>query len=57
MSWVIASFSGVGDAELAPEASDAAVQEVDLGLPARLDVLEHARLVPVGDVRAARRGR
>ena len=35
---------------LAPEADDAAVQEVDLGLPPRLDVLEHARLVVVGHV-------
>ena len=48
ISAAIVSLSGVGDAEAAAEADDAAVQVVDLGAPARLDVLEHAGLVVVG---------
>ena len=35
---------------LATESNDAAVQVVDLGRPSRLDVLQHRRLVVVGDV-------
>ena len=34
------------------EVDDGAVQEVDLGGPARLDVLQHRRLVVVGDLLA-----
>jgi hypothetical protein len=34
------------------ERDDRAVQKVDLGLAAGLDVLQHGRLVPVGDVPA-----
>ena len=40
------------DAVAVAERDDRAVQEVDLGLAAGLDVLEHRRLVPVGDVLA-----
>ena len=38
------------DAVLTPEADDAAVEPVDLGRPASLDVLEHRRLVAVRDL-------
>ena len=48
----IASFSGVGTPSSRAEASDAAVQVVDLGRPPRLDVLQHRRLVVVRDVLA-----
>src|SRR5205823_8440109 len=37
-------------AALLAEADDAAVEVVDLRLPPRLDVLEHRRLVAVGDL-------
>ena len=40
-----------------PKLDDAAVQVVDLGLPPRLDVLQHRRLVAVRDVAAAPRSR
>ena len=40
-----------------PKSDDAAVQEVHLGLPPRLDVLQHRRLVAVARPRAAPRSR
>ena len=47
ISAAMVSLSGVGTPEAVAEADDAAVQVVDLGAPARLDVLEHAGLVVV----------
>ncbi len=47
-SAAMVSLSGVGTPSRAPKRDDAAVQVVDLGAPARLDVLEHAGLVVVG---------
>ena len=44
-------MQGRRHAELAPEAPDPPVQVVDLGRTAGLDVLEHGRLVAVGDIR------
>ena len=49
-----ARCSGVGTPSCRPNSDDAAVQIVDLSLPARLDVLQHRRLVVVGDLGARR---